>query len=611
MKRSFTLMLLFVSLAYSSFSQSIIQDNIYFNSDEYTINAESESNINAIAEKLTLLNEYNLQIIGHTDQIGSSAYNIELSKKRAESVKQHLIDLGLMASNIEIAYRGESDLKFNGLDDNSKQQNRRVEFVATGYVYDSVEEMVQQLESNDGDKHIVDPVIDSKLTLTKGTEVSIPANAFCHLDGTPLMGGKVDLTFKEAFEYSDMVDERLYTQTEDQLLETGGMIYIEASQNGQPLRMQDGKSIELLFPVQEMKDGMELFTASEDENGIIWEETGEQITNVKEKPNTPPIKVDLSPLLDFAFADADILDLNYPEMIPYPRPARIAYPPFKDNYTEEGYEEALQKYHAVMEAYEKDKVDRPERLKQWEEEVERRKQDIYKHKKYFAGLKIREEVKLNLVRLKSKKDEICHARLTDVLFQFLDNDIGRVGYDEWYYLRKAFGKGLGDVIEHGGLSMPQFTLTDGSRFCPDFMAALKEVQNSIEDVKFEMGVADTKSVNRYLMRTSSLGWINCDRFYEMVEEDKMDLQFASVSDDDRYYLVFKDMKSLIRPRKVDGNIVFKGIPKGENVRLVGINVQDGNAFLASQDFTLNSSVDVRMSFASAEMKDLKKALQEI
>jgi len=612
MKKSLIQAFLFFILSFSTvFSQSILEDNIYFDSDEYVLTDGSELVLNDLIEEVRTYTEFTLHIIGHTDQDGSIDYNLELSKKRAESVKQFFIARGIEEKIISVSFHGESHLAYQSLDAESKKQNRRVAILANGFDYQNAVEMVSQLMPDHVDKHSIDQNTKSNFVLSQGTEVTIPANSFCHLDGTPLTEGNVDVTFKEAFEYLDMVDERLFTQTDDQLLETGGMIYIEASQNGQPVRIKEGKSIELLLPAQELKDGMELFTGAEDDNGIIWEETGEEITSVKEKPKHPPVRVDLSPLLDFVFADQDVSDLNYGEMIPYPHPARKAYPPFEDNYTEEGYQEALQKYHAVMDAYEADKIDRPERLEEWKKEVEKRKSDIYKHKKYLTGSKVREKVKLNLVRLEAKKDEICHDRLTSVLFNFLDEEVGRVGYDEWYYLRKAFGKGLGDVVAHGELDMPDFRFIDRSQFCLDFMTALKEVKNNIEVEKIEMGIADVKTTSRYLMKASRIGWMNCDRFKRMKAEEKMNLQFASISEDAYYYLVFKNMKSLIRPKRKGGNIVFTGIPKGEEVRLVGVNMQDGNAFIASQDFKLDPKVNVNMRFASAEIKDLKKVIEDI
>jgi len=570
-------------------------------------------------------NECTLQIIGHTDQDGSIDYNVELSKNRAEEVKQYFINNGISESKIYISFLGESDLIHNTLDEKSKQQNRRVTIVAEGYTYQNVGELVTQLKPEVKDVFTVDQFSESNLNLAQGTEVTIPPNAFCHLDGTPVESSEVDLTFKEAFEYIDMIDERLYTQTEDKLLETGGMIYIEASQNGKPLRLQAGKSIELLFPAQDQKDGMELFTGSEDENGIIWEETGEGITSVTsptEKVETEPIKVDLSPLLDFELVEKDNPNLSFGEMIPYPRPARIAYAPFKGNYTEEGYEKAVRKYNVVMEAHEIDQVDRPERLAHWENEVSLRKIALYQHKENVARAKLIDQLKENLVRLKDKKDEVCHERLVSVLFKFLDNEVGRMEYDERYYKLETFGKGLGDVIKYDGLTMPNFEQKEGYWLFKEFYKSLLEVEGRIQKVKverknkildqqIEAGIINNSTVSRYLVKTSNLGWINCDRFYQISEDEKMDLQFASGSYDDRYFLVFKNIRSLIRPSKIDGNIVFKGIPKGEEVRLVAMKVKDGSASLAKQDFTLGSNVDVDLTFASAEMKELRKALNDI
>ncbi len=611
MKRLIVFSFLCFSISISSFAQSIIENNIYFDSDVYVLDDESKKSIQSLQNDLSAFNESSLQIVGHTDQDGSDSYNIELSKKRAEEVKNFLIKNGYPASEIEVSFRGESDLANQASDAISKQQNRRVSIVAEGYSYNSVAELVTQIEAEANDEFIIDQNIESNLTLTQGTEVRIPVNAFCHLDGTPLETGEVEMTFKEAFEYLDMVDEGLFTQTQDQILETGGMIYIEASQNGQPLRLQDGKKIEMLFPEQEEKDGMELFTGAEDEDGIIWDATGEEITSKKGKSEAPFIQVDLSPLLDFEFADQESESLEFAPMPKYPKPARISYPPFKGNYTEEGYAEALKKYNAVMEAHAKDKIDRPARLKEWTIEANRRKDILFAHKKRYIASGVRQKIESNLALLKKDQDRISHDRLINVLFGFMDDEVGKVEYDEWYYVKKTFGSTVVDAREEIGLDFPQYDKYSAIHFYPQLNRAIIEVSQRITEKKFEMGYVDEEVLSRYVVATSNLGWINCDRFYEFSENQRTDLQFATANESDQFYLVFKNMRSLLRPNSSAGKVVFEGVPKGEEVRLVVVRMDEGEAKMAQQDFKIGSMQNSNLLFASAGIKDLKRALAEI
>lgn len=66
-------------------------------------------------------------IVGHTDTVGSSSHNQKLSIKRAEKVRQSLINLGVPAEGIQVSGRGESDLLVKTPDNTKEPKNRRVE----------------------------------------------------------------------------------------------------------------------------------------------------------------------------------------------------------------------------------------------------------------------------------------------------------------------------------------------------------------------------------------------------------------------------------------------------------------------------------------------------
>ena len=74
-------------------------------------------------------NDYEVTIVGHTDYIASNAYNMGLSKRRAEAVKAKLIELGLDPSRIVgIVPRGEEEPIADNATTEGRAKNRRVEF---------------------------------------------------------------------------------------------------------------------------------------------------------------------------------------------------------------------------------------------------------------------------------------------------------------------------------------------------------------------------------------------------------------------------------------------------------------------------------------------------
>ena len=70
-----------------------------------------------------------IAIEGHTDSVGSSKANQAISAKRAEAVKQYLVEQGADASRIQTQGLGESHPIASNSTEAGRQQNRRVEVV--------------------------------------------------------------------------------------------------------------------------------------------------------------------------------------------------------------------------------------------------------------------------------------------------------------------------------------------------------------------------------------------------------------------------------------------------------------------------------------------------
>ena len=68
-----------------------------------------------------------LSVEGHTDSIGTAAYNQSLSRRRARSVASYLEDIGVRSSRIETVGYGESQPVASNNTAEGRQLNRRVE----------------------------------------------------------------------------------------------------------------------------------------------------------------------------------------------------------------------------------------------------------------------------------------------------------------------------------------------------------------------------------------------------------------------------------------------------------------------------------------------------
>ena len=103
-------------------------NNIYFDSDSYLLNNQARQVLNGFIDFMTLNNTIEVSIHGHTDNVGSSISNLELSTNRAKSVYDYLIEMGI--SKKRLSYKGFGEKK--PLVDNTKEENmavnRRTEF---------------------------------------------------------------------------------------------------------------------------------------------------------------------------------------------------------------------------------------------------------------------------------------------------------------------------------------------------------------------------------------------------------------------------------------------------------------------------------------------------
>ena len=68
-----------------------------------------------------------IQIAGHTDNVGSDAFNLQLSQQRANSVRGYLAGTGVVAQRMQAVGYGESRPVADNGSDYGRTQNRRVE----------------------------------------------------------------------------------------------------------------------------------------------------------------------------------------------------------------------------------------------------------------------------------------------------------------------------------------------------------------------------------------------------------------------------------------------------------------------------------------------------
>ena len=96
-----------------------------FNKSELTPSARSE--LDSLMAKLQNVDVVSIKVVGHTDSVGSDAYNQGLSERRASSVAGYLVSQGLAPNKLTSEGRGESEPVAENDTDEGRAKNRRVE----------------------------------------------------------------------------------------------------------------------------------------------------------------------------------------------------------------------------------------------------------------------------------------------------------------------------------------------------------------------------------------------------------------------------------------------------------------------------------------------------
>ena len=102
--------------------------DVYFDFDQYAIRSDARSTLKATASILKARSSHTVVVEGHCDERGTNAYNLILGERRAQAVKRHLQDLGLAASQLQIASYGKERPVCTEHSDACRQLNRRVHF---------------------------------------------------------------------------------------------------------------------------------------------------------------------------------------------------------------------------------------------------------------------------------------------------------------------------------------------------------------------------------------------------------------------------------------------------------------------------------------------------
>lgn len=102
---------------------------VFFDFNRSIVSSGAKDIISSLASSAKQKGAKVFELTGHADRVGSDAYNLALSKKRSDSVKNELMKMGFSSAHIATYAKGESAPLVPTADGIQEPQNRRVEIL--------------------------------------------------------------------------------------------------------------------------------------------------------------------------------------------------------------------------------------------------------------------------------------------------------------------------------------------------------------------------------------------------------------------------------------------------------------------------------------------------
>ncbi|MGH1338103.1 MAG: OmpA family protein [Aureispira sp.] len=290
--------------------------------------------------------EKKIIIQGHTDNRGSNQSNLVLSKERANSLMEQLIQMGISSKRLQVKAFGAKYPLYSNQYESGRKFNRRAEIFITNkekkiyftQLYKN-NRLKAQMRPDPAQFVIKNPKKETFWTTEKGTKIYVPANAF--------KGGNnqgVTLQFREAYAFSDMLLYGLSTTSNQGLLTTGGMFELVAKNaQGKALELRPSKQIGVQVPTDTVLPEMQLYDLDTSSVAGNWNnprplrataalmrgsqgQTSERIIMGHQVNDCPPLEALLVPKEEDRLKALEAVETARQEWLAYEIPTKKEYP---------------------------------------------------------------------------------------------------------------------------------------------------------------------------------------------------------------------------------------------------------------------------------------------
>lgn len=572
--------------------QELNKTSVFFESGQSALSSTARRSLSDWLEKNRVSDNCNILINAYTDNRGSEAYNEELARQRAQSVQAILQDQLQEAPRFTTSIIGERDPQFSNLHEEGRQKNRRVDILLQCSDLKTTDDLFRELQAHMEQSFVIDPSVSQVINGRKGTRFWIDAHAILDEEGRPVEDSVI-LSLREAYGVEDMLAARLGTTAGERLLETGGMLFLNAqTANGEELRLDPEKPLLAAMPTPALKENMELFTAVTDANGTVtdWMPTGQKAAQNLDDGLKLPARPRL--VYDFdqnKFAPPVFDPSSLPEPPAAPEKPGAPYKPHKPEREQIRYRpggiKGLLTNRSVIEAKEEETFQKEMEKYQTARTEYERKNRIYQEKMKTYPLALENYKSRKQAWENMKRDRMQnHKRLVDSLTRAWLSG-------QYEQARKEHE----EELERWRIA------------CEKRVAEFEAKYGGAARFSDEM-------VNNYFYRINRFGWINCDRFLNIPPEEKRELAIQTpqnMGDEPRVFVVFKDMNSILNATQKGGLYRSQAVPENRTATLVGLTVKEGKPYLALQEITTGAEEPYELVFRETQLSQLRQALERL
>jgi hypothetical protein len=413
----------------------------------------------------------------------------------------------------------------------------------------------------------------------KGTVVYISRDAFQFADGT-VPTGTINIELKECYSLTDMIGQNMSTTSGDRILETGGMVYFQATSDGKQLSLKDKKAIVVAFPKGSQTKEMDLFySVTLNDTLATW---------------VPDYSMSQVEAQKAAQADSTLTegDSGVYEGVAAQYPIEMTDDLFDYRFRLHGMTSSF--YDLKFAGQNRSMLDYIEDPTTIADSTAR----TFVKNDWWVPYEFNIDGRGKIVNLRALDEKYgtpvkYNAYAFQVVKTYLENapafDLSTIPKgvepDFYYYLGIQGTKRL---------NLDRYKKRFREQYASYNTQAVQKM--------------DKNALDYYMFAVTEMGWINCDRFWD-TDDPKIDFIVKTKAPGDaKVQLVFQDINSIMTGKYKNGHIVFNNVPVGRKVKVIGINYANGKPAMATAETTVNKAGFELSTFREFTLDELEREL---